>query len=148
MKSLKTTSLMLLSALGVYISVCLLDMFLFAVPLIPGHGVDGYTPLQNLFFIVSIAVSALVTALMLKRFRLGKFFLDSLILWVFYLFLAKIVNIPSVVGSLSPVDSIFYTYTHGVDFLRQDIWFFHYLGCIIGTIAAFIITLVKKIKKN
>lgn len=134
---------MLIYATILYLLVCFTDMLFYKIPLIPNMGFSEYTIPEKGFFFILIAVSVIITVFMLNRDSMKKFVIDATLLLIAYLFLNNIVNVRFWASLYIPG---FETFAFGSNYLSQDIWFCHYLGCIMGTIAAGCIVLIKTTK--
>ncbi len=131
---------MLIYATIFYLVICFTDMLFYKIPLIPHMGFSEYTIMEKCFFFILIAVSVIITAFMLNRDNIKEFFINFALLLVTYLFLNNVVNVRFLVSMCVPD---FETFAFGPNFLSQDIWFSHYLGCFIGVIVAGCIVLIK-----
>lgn len=135
----------LIYATILYLLVCFTDMLFYRNPLIPHMGFSEYTIPEKGFFFVLIAVSVIITMFMLNKDSIRDFVIAFVLLLVTYLFLNNVVNVRFLVSMCVPG---FETFAFGPNFLSQDIWFSHYLGCFIGIIATGCILLIKISKRK
>lgn len=130
-----------------YLFTCFVDMFFYKVPVIPHHGFEKYS-VSEIGILYAIAfISMLLSIFVLKRDSFKKFVIALVIFCALNWVLNNLVDIPLWVSL--KVEG-YETFAFGVDFLRQDIWFFHDLGYFFGAIIAGIISLCKPIslKRN
>ena len=126
-----------------YLCVCMLEIFLWEVPLIPHYGFSDYSIAEKGFLYMIIFLSALAIIMMLKRTEFKEFFKNAVMLFLIYYFLEEKTGLCLWIDILAGHEAE----ALGVNFLSQDLWAFYYVGCFIGSIIAGVISFFEQCKK-
>lgn len=129
----------------IYFTVLFIDMFLYKVHLIPNFGFSEYSVPERIFFYILTFVYAVFVMMILKEQTFKGFIRNAIILWLTYLIFRKVINVQELVSILIKG---YETYAYEPNYMSQDIWLFHEIGCFIGTVAGGLYTYLRGIKKT
>lgn len=105
----------------------------------------GYSINENIFWWIWILLSAFAVAIILKSERIREFLLKNFLFYPIYFMMGQDDLFLKIITCEILGDESF---AYGVDFTRDTFFVYHYFGCILGTIAGLIITIIKKRKKE
>ena len=126
-----------------YVVVCLLELLICKSPIIPHWGLEDYTLVENTLFYTIVILSGVLVVFLLRTENAKKLFINSMIMWCIFVFL-QIIGLRNWIGIFTNNETI----VLGVNFLGDDIWISHYIGCFIGMVIDIIILMFRKIRNR
>ena len=125
-----------------YVVVCLLELLICKSSIIPHWGLENYTLVENTLFYAIAILSGVLVAFLLRTENAKHLLINSMIMWCIFVFLGQVIGLRHWIGIFTNKETI----VLGVNFLGDDIWISHYIGCFIGMVADTIILTFRKIK--
>ena len=126
-----------------YVVVCLLELLICKSSIIPHWGLKDYTLVENTLFYAIFILSGVLVSFLLRTENVKKLLINSMIMWCIFVFL-QITGLRHWIGIFTNNEPI----VLGVNFLGDDIWVSHYIGCFIGTVTDIIILMFRKIRNR
>ena len=126
-----------------YVVVCLLELLICKSSIIPHWGLEDYTLVENTLFYTIVILSGVLVGFLLRTENAKKLLINSIIMWCIFVFL-QIIGLRNWIGTFTNNETI----VLGVNFLGDDIWISHYIGCFIGMVTDIIILMFRKIKNR
>ncbi len=127
-----------------YVVVCLLELLICKSSIIPHWGLENYTLVENTLFYSIAVLSGALVAFLLRTKDAKELLINSIIMWCIFVFLGQIIGLRHWIGIFTDNESI----VLGVNFLGDDIWISHYIGCFIGMVTDIIILMFRKIRNR
>ena len=140
---MKKRSIVLLSSVT-YVFICLVELIVCRLSIIPHWGVYDYTLIEKVLFYVIFILSALLVAFLLKKGNIKRLLINSLIMWCVFIILGQVIGVRYWIGIFTNNEAIVF----GVNFLGEDIWISHYIGCFVGMIVDMVILIPGKFKNR
>ena len=134
----------LIWAITLYFSVCAITIMIYGTDFIPHCGFQEYSLYEKIFMNLLFFIPMILTAFVLKRDSIRNFLILSGVFLASSFVLCHLINVPEIV---SLYVSGYETFTHEVNWLRDDIWFYSYCGALSGVIIALIISTFRSKKK-
>ena len=131
-----------LCSIIIYISVCFIELFICNTSWIPLVTSNGYTLAEKGFFLAVNLLSIASVACVLKNDNIKNLLINSIIMWVTFVVLGLLIDLRTWIGIITNNETI----VLGVNFLGDDIWISHYIGCFIGIIVNVSIIIYKHMK--
>lgn len=132
----------LIWAIILYILVCAVSILIYRSDFIPHRGFQEYSSYEKIFMNSLLVIPMILTALVVKKDSIKNFLLSFGVFLVSSFVLYNMVNIPEI---FTLHVKGYETFTHEVNWLRDDIWFYSYCGAFLGAIIAGIISAFRKI---
>ena len=126
-----------------YVVVCLLELLICKSSIIPHWGLEDYTLVENTLFYTIVILSGVLVGFLLRTENAKKLLINSMIMWCIFVFL-QIIGLRNWIGTFTNNETI----VLGVNFLGDDIWISHYIGCFIGMVTDIIILMFRKIRNR
>jgi len=126
-----------------YVVVCLLELLICKSSIIPHWGLEDYTLVENTLFYTIVILSGVLVGFLLRTENAKKLLINSIIMWCIFVFL-QIIGLRNWIGTFTNNETI----VLGVNFLGDDIWISHYIGCFIGMVTDIIILMFRKIRNR
>jgi len=126
-----------------YVVVCLLELLICKSSIIPHWGLEDYTLVENTLFYTIVILSGVLVGFLLRTENAKKLLINSIIMWCIFVFL-QIIGLRHRIGIFTNNETI----VLGVNFLGDDIWISHYIGCFIGMVTDIIILMFRKIRNR
>ena len=126
-----------------YVAVCLLELLICNSSTIPLWSM-GYTLTEKVLFYVIGVSSGVLVAFILRTENAKHLFINSVIMWCIFVVSARVIGVRYWIGILTNNETIVF----GVNFLGDDVWISHYIGCFVGMVADIIIILFRKVKNR
>ena len=126
-----------------YVVVCLLELLICKSPIIPHWGLEDYTLVENTLFYTIVILSGVLVGFLLRTENAKKLLINSMIMWCIFVFL-QIIGLRNWIGIFTNNETI----VLGVNFLGDDIWISHYIGCFIGMVTNITILMFRKIRNK
>lgn len=126
-----------------YVVVCLLELLICKSSIIPHWGLEDYTLVENTLFYTIVILSGVLVGFLLRTENAKKLLINSMIMWCIFVFLQTI-GLRNWIGIFTNNETI----VLGVNFLGDDIWISHYIGCFIGMVTDIIILMFRKIRNR
>ena len=133
-----------LCSIIIYISVCFIELFICNTSWIPLVASNGYTLVEKGFFVAVNLLSIVSVAYVLKNGNIKNLLINSIIMWVTFVVLGLLIDLRTWIGIITNNETI----VLGVNFLGDDIWISHYIGCFIGMVTDIIILMFRKIRNR
>ena len=140
-KNLRKISIVLCSII-IYISVCFIELFICNTSWIPLVASNGYTLVEKGFFVAVNLLSIVSVAYVLKNGNIKNLLINSIIMWFTFVVLGLLIDLRTWIGIITNNEAI----VLGVNFLGDDIWISHYIGCFFGIIVNVSIIIYKHMK--
>ena len=126
-----------------YVVVCLLELLICKSSIIPHWGLEDYTLVENTLFYTIVILSGVLVGFLLRTENAKKLLINSMIMWCIFVFL-QVIGLRNLIGIFTNNE----TMVLGVNFLGDDIWISHYIGCFIGMVTDIIILMFRKIRNR
>ena len=131
-----------LCSIIIYISVCFIELFICNTSWIPLVTSNGYTLVEKVFFLSVNLLSIASVAYVLKNGNIKNLLINSIIMWFTFVVLGLLIDLRTWIGIITNNEAI----VLGVNFLDDDIWISHYIGCFFGIIVNVSIMIYKHMK--
>ena len=132
----------LIWAIILYVLVCTVSIVIYGSDFIPDCGFQEYSSYEKIFMNSLLVISMILTAFVVKKDSSRSFLVSSGVFLLSSFVLCRMVNIPEIFALYVKG---YETFTHEVNWLRDDIWFYSYSGAFLGSIIAGIILVFRKI---
>lgn len=135
----------LIWAIILYVLVCTVSIVIYGSDLIPHCGFQEYSSYEKIFMNSLLVIPMILTALAVKKDGIKNFLVSSGMFLLSSFILCNMVNIPEIFALY--VEG-YETFTHEVNWVRDDIWFNSYCGAFLGAIISGIVLVFRKCRQN
>ena len=125
-----------------YVVICLLELFICNSSIIPHWGMENYTLTEKVLFCVIGTLSGVLVAFLLRAKNAKHLLINSVTMWCIFVVLGQVIGLRHWIGIFTNNETI----VLGVNYLGDDIWISHYIGCFVGMLSDVIILMFRKIK--
>lgn len=135
----------LIWAIILYVLVCTVSIGIYGSDFIPHCGFQEYSSYEKIFINSLLVIPMILTVLAVKKDSIKNFFISSGVFLLSSFILCNMVNAPEIFALHVKG---YETFTHEVNWLRDDIWFYSYCGASFGAIIAGIISVFRKCRQS
>lgn len=123
-----------------YVAVCLLELLICNSSIIPHFGMNDYTNVEKALFYVITILSGTLVAFLLRTESIKCLLINSIIMWCIFIIIGQVIGLRHWIGIFTNNETI----VLGVNFLGEDIWIAHHMGCFVGMVVDIIILMFRK----
>ena len=113
------------------ITICIIELYFSYIKLFSNN-----IFIKNLFLYFILVTTTIFTYSILNTSSIKRFFAHTLIAILAYLLANKIIDFRLIIGVLLDLETV----VLGVNFMGGDIWFYHYVGIVLGVIISMLKT--------